>query len=375
LALLLAIREMKTKPNCHVSIEKFDDIAFGEDDYAHCILQAKHHIAPKDMTDLSVDVWKTLRIWIEQTQSGTFTNADTRRVLITTAVAPADGAMSKLRTGSSKADRLAAYSLLTQAAKTSTNKTSQVGREHFLKLTPAEAELLLDTITVVDRAPDLHNVFDEVVGELHILSASSADKIAEALEGWWFGAVGKRLVGADATEIPVQHIAIKAQELAALYGPKGLPVTDPEEFGEKAYQPEDEDQMYVRQMRLIQLQDNVIKRGIQDFYRSNTQRSRWARENLLLDGEVAKYERKLQDQWERRFDADCCDASTTDENGKRGMGRKVFFWASQQQVEFRNVIETWITAGTFHSLADRRKIGWHPSYHDHLGEESEDATA
>jgi hypothetical protein len=37
-------------------------------------------------------------------------------------------------------------------------------------------------------------------------------------------------------------------------------------------------------------------------------------------------------------------------------------WASQQEVQFRNVVETWITAGSFHSLSDRLEIGWHPDY-------------
>jgi hypothetical protein len=33
LALLLALRELKRKPNCQISIEKFDDIAFHDEDY------------------------------------------------------------------------------------------------------------------------------------------------------------------------------------------------------------------------------------------------------------------------------------------------------------------------------------------------------
>lgn len=375
LALLLAIREMKVKPNCHVSIEKFDDIAFHEEDLAHCVVQAKHHIGPKDVTDSSVDIWKTLRIWISQLKAGSFSKADTRRFLITTATAPADGALAMLRANSGPEGRKTAKERLAAAARASANKTSEPGRNDFLALTDEEVDVLLASIIVVDGAPDLHNVFDEVEGELRILSANSADKVAQSLEGWWLGAVAKRLVGVETSEIPVQHIAIKAQEFAALYGPAGLPVSDPTEFGERPYSIEDEDETYVKQMRLIQLSDRAIKRGIQDFYRSNTQRSKWARENLLLDGDVTRFEAKLQDSWERKFEEECIEAQTADDDLKNAMGRKVFHWASQQQIEFRNVIETWITAGSFHGLADRVKVGWHPNFLDHLTVGADDGAA
>ncbi len=375
LALLLAIREMKVKPNCHVSIEKFDDIAFHDEDLAHCVVQAKHHIGPKDVTDNSVDIWKTLRIWISQLKAGSFSNADTRRFLITTATAPADGALAMLRASCGPEGRKTAKERLGAAARASTNKTSEPGRNDFLALTDEEVDVLLASVIVLDGAPDLHNVFDEVEGELRILSANSADKVAQSLEGWWLGAVAKRLVGVETSDIPVQHIAIKAQEFAALYGPIGLPVSDPTEFGERPYSIEDEDETYVKQMRLIQLSDRAIKRGIQDFYRSNTQRSKWARENLLLDGDVTRFEAKLQDSWERKFEEECGEAQTADDDSKNAMGRKVFHWASQQQIEFRNVIETWITAGSFHGLADRVKVGWHPNFLDHLTVGADDGAA
>lgn len=274
--------------------------------------------------------------------------------------------MSLLRLGADRPSRVKAIAALRAAASSSTNKSSQIGRDAFLALTAEEAELLLSTITVIDGAPNLHDVFAEIEGELRIVSATSADKIAEALEGWWLGAISRRLIGNEDTQIPVQHIAIKAQELAAQFGPKALPVSDPEELGTKTYDLDDEEQIYVKQMRLIRLNQASVNRGIQDFYRSNTQRSRWARENLLLDGDLAKYESKLVDHWGRRFDSDCGDAHTSDDNGKLGMGRKVYFWASQQQIEFRNVVETWITAGTYHSLADRMKVGWHPNFEEHF---------
>jgi hypothetical protein len=367
LALLLGLQAVKKKANGQISIEKFDDIAFSNEDHADCIIQAKHHVSAKDLTDSSVDIWKTLRIWTQDFKAGVISNSETRRMLITTAVAPGGSAMSKLRPETSATDRIAARIALQKTAKASKNKASKKGREAFLELTDQEADLLIASILIMDAYANLPDVLDDIEGELRIVAPSHADKVTEALEGWWLKIVAKRLVGEETVQIPLQNILKKANEIGGWFGPDGLPVSDPDELGDKPYDPSDEAEIYVKQMRLVQLPATTIQRGIRDFYRSKAQRSKWAREGLLLDGESSKYDAKLQDQWERRFEADCYDAAESDDDGKCKIGRDNYFWASQQQVGFRNVVEGWITAGSFQGLADRLKVGWHPHFIDHLG--------
>lgn len=366
LALLLGLQTVKKKPNGQISIEKFDDIAFDNDNIAECIIQAKHNITPKTLSDSSVDVWKTLRIWVQDFKEGIITNSETKRLLITTAIALENSAVSKLRSGSSKEDRVSARTSLQETARKSKNLASESGRKAFLDLTDEEADLLIASIQVIDAYANLPDVNGDIEGELRIVAPNHSDKVTEALEGWWLKIVAKRLVGEETRQIPLQDILKKAHEIGGWFRPDGLPVSDPEDFGDKPYDPNDESETYVKQMRLVQLPDNIVQRGIRDFYRSNAQRSKWARESLLLDGEASRYDEKLQDQWERRFAADCCDAGASNDEDKRKIGRTVYFWASQQQVGFRNVVETWITAGSFHGLADRLKVGWHPDFSDHL---------
>ncbi len=372
---MLGLQAVKKKPNGQISIEKFDDIAFDNEDHVSCIIQAKHHIAAKDLTDSSVDVWKTLRIWIQDFKAGVISNAETRRLLITTSTASNQSAFSKLRPTSSKEDRVLARTLLQQAAKTSQNVASKLGREAFLNLTNEEADLLMASIQVMDAYANLPDVLDDIEGELRIVAPSHADKVTEALEGWWLKVVAKRLVGEETMQIPLQDILKKANEIGGWFGPDGLPVSNPEELGDKPYDPSDEAEVYVKQMRLVQLPTATVQRGIQDFYRAKAQRSKWAREGLLLDGETSRYDCKLQDKWERRFEADCCDAADANANDKLTIGRKIYFWASQEQVGFRNVVEGWITAGSFQGLADRLRVGWHPHFNDHLGNGGDDGEA
>ena len=87
LALLRGLQLLKKKPNGQISIEKFDDVAFESEDIVDCLIQAKHHSSPKSLSDSSVDLWKTLRIWIEHSKKGALTTSDFRFNLITTATA------------------------------------------------------------------------------------------------------------------------------------------------------------------------------------------------------------------------------------------------------------------------------------------------
>lgn len=362
LALLFGLHMLKKKPNGHISIEKFDDVAFDTNDIADCLIQAKHHIKPKSLSDVSVDLWKTMRIWIEHFKQGALTASDLRFNLITTATASSGSAMELLRPGAGSAEIIEARKLLCQAAKDSTNKDSLVGREAFLELTNIEAEALLGRIDVLDQHPNLIDVMGEIEGELILLSPNHVSSVAEYLEGWWLGVVGKCLMTEGSASIPVQHIIIKASEIGNMFKSDNLPVDDPDALGAKDYTVDDESAVFVRQMRAVKFNEPALHRGVQDFYRAAAQRSKWARENLLLDGEASKYDSGLRDRFERKFDAGIEDVVSGDEESAKKFGRQMCHWASQQEVQFRNVVETWITAGSFHSLSDRLEIGWHPDY-------------
>lgn len=364
LALLQALRMVKKHPNGHISIEKFDDIAFEDGDISKCLMQAKHSVSAKSLDDNSVELWKTLRVWMSALDDGLVSLGNTKFMLITTSEAKSTAAATLLRTGASEGDIESAYQLLCDAAKKSESKTTAPARDAFLALTQAEALALLRQVEIIDLHSNLADVTDEIEGELFILSPQHVDQVTEHLEGWRLNVVGKCLVGESLAVIPVQHVAIKASEIGKLFSEMALPITSPGDLGAKDYSKEDEAHIFVKQMRALKVPDSMVERGVRDFYRSFAQRSKWARESLILDDELSMYDARLKDGWERRFeealllDKPECDASeiTT--------GRKLFLWASKESQPLRNVIETWITAGSYHGLADRLEVGWHPKFKD-----------
>ena len=247
-------------------------------------------------------------------------------------------------------------------AEKSKNRSTSAARDRFLSLTDDQARTLLNQIDVLDSHPNLVDVMEEIEGELILTAPKHTSRAAKYLEGWWLSIVATRLLDAGSPAIPVQHIIMKANEIGRSFGDDSLPLDDPDKLGAKGYSSDDEAELFVKQMRVVGLSDSVVRRGAQDYYRAFAQRSKWARERLLLDTELSKHDAKLEDRWGRKRDEELATGPVSTETEKKSLGCRLYFWASQQSIPLRNIVEAWITAGSYQGLADRLKVGWHPDF-------------
>src|ERR1039457_4396791 len=66
-ALLEGLRAVRDTPQLLISIEKFDDVAFEANNEPTALIQTKHHINRRgDLSDTSVDLWKTVAVWLDK---------------------------------------------------------------------------------------------------------------------------------------------------------------------------------------------------------------------------------------------------------------------------------------------------------------------
>jgi len=125
----------------------------------------------------------------------------------------------------------------------------------------------------------------------------------------------------------------------------------------------------VTQLREIGIKPNRIQNAILDYYRAFKQRSSWARENVLVEGEVEEYEDLLVDEWGRYrdvifedLDDDCA------ENLLKEAGKELYKWAELNTDHLRireRVSEPYVVRGNFHILANQRptpRVYWHPRF-------------
>lgn len=362
-ALLRGLEEGRTSAGHALTIEKFDDIAFEEGDSPVELIQAKHHGKPGDTSDKSVDVWKTLAIWTERVKGDPVTAADTRFVFLTTNTASPSSALSRLRQTGENRDVDGAVALLIDAAKSSNSMATAKARADFVAMDEGLRKLLVGNIWVLDRAPNIVNVRDDI--EALLFYSAPRDHIktfTDYLEGWWFSRIISALTDPTQASIPLTAIQAKIDDLRESFQTGKLPLDETIEAMPPVSTLPDDDRAFVRQMRLVGLPEPSTLAAVHDYYRAFEQRSRWARENLFLDGEADRYDRALQDAWQRRLAAKKEEYGNCSNADKEKLGRELFHWASSYPKPLRNRDELWLSSGSYQILADSIRVGWHPEF-------------
>lgn len=361
--LLVGLRALLDTPQLLISIEKFDDVAFEEDGEPITLIQTKHHIGKSgDLSDKSVDLWKTIAVWLSILNEDIEAPFRMKFILLTTANAPEGSAASKLR--ARERDEKAADELLIAAAESSDNQATEKARTAYVGL-PEQIRLsLLKSVMVLDGSPNIIDVREEIAQGLHhAASRDQIDNLVERLEGWWFGAIIRAMSGKSSNAIPVLAIEQRVDELREEFKREALPVDYKDAAPPQSVIAELDKRPFVQQLRKIEIGAPRIEYAIRDYYRASEQRSRWAREELLLDGELERYEQELTEAWEPRHAAIVEEAESASANQKVNLGKSLFKWVEQDaSFPLRTVRDRFLTHGSYHILANRHAVGWHPDY-------------
>jgi hypothetical protein len=361
-ALLKGLEAISDRPELELTIEKFDDVAFVQGGSPVELIQTKHHIAKTgNLTDASVDLWKTLGIWARQVAADVDKVFRRRFILVTTGAAPEGSAASFLRMRDRDEDR--ARQLLAHVAATSKNSGNGLNYKAFIELGDVRQANLLKAIDILDGSPNIIDIREDICRVVRMAVAKEhLDHFVERLEGWWFGVVINAL--SHRNSISVMSIDNRVDELREEFRRTALPVDFGGATPSSAVVADLDKRPFVRQLRRINVGSQRIEYAIRDYYRASEQRSKWAREQLLVDGEVGSYEQQLIEAWEPRFAAmvDELPKVCSDEV-KVASAQALYKWAEVDALfPLRSAAHRFLTHGSFQILANRLKVRWHPDY-------------
>lgn len=148
----------ETEEEAGIVIEGLDDIELGTAKLKH-LKQLKHHIKKKaSLSSLSVDLWKTIRVWSAGLKAKEWKPLETKLTLITTATAPKNSIAFLLRDDSNR-DPDAALKKMVKMA-TGTYKSTRLKDEFdaFNALTKIQQKLLVQAIVIADASPNIVDI-------------------------------------------------------------------------------------------------------------------------------------------------------------------------------------------------------------------------
>ena len=366
LALLSSMRRLARDASFTVYLETLDDVVFEEAGSAVELLQLKHHRErAANLTDSSPDLWKTLRVWMEGRANATI-STDGQLFLVTTSAVGDGSAASMLLVEDRDVDE--AVKRLSTTATTSTSNTNEPAYKLFRGMTEDERTRLLESVVVLPNAPSIDETGSALRQEARLaVRREHLNPFLSRLEGWWFGRALRQMIAVDTPPILSNELESEIDDLREQFKLDALPVDQDildAEVDDEAY----ENAVFVHQVKLTGVSNRRVLTAIRDYYRAFEQRSRWMREDLLLVGELDRYEQHLREEWELEFDRisdELGDAAA--EDAKRKAAQVVYIWVEKSCFPIREMVRhPSMSRGSLHILADRMRVGWHPDFMDRL---------
>ncbi len=362
-----------------VFLEKDDDLDFIEGDGGKSLASLKHKAVGDRLTDLSTDFWKSVNIWLARYKRDGRAVSNLHFFLFTTGTVSADSFLTRLLPDQPVASGDAAT--LTELANTALAKSKSplIGKiaTEFNELSDSEKQDFLERILILDGSPRIGDIPATIKDKyMRTVRREYREFVFERLEGWWNDAVIKQLTRARTEGIFGYEVSDKLSAFAEEYKADNLPITFRGKVPADDIETETDPRLFVAQLRDIGISSNRIRSAILDYYRAFEQRSAWARENLLVSGEVEEYEDRLADEWNRYKDVIFEKLKDDTEDALREAGVTLYNWAEFETGKIESlrirarVTEPYVLRGSFHILADNKpepRVYWHPSFLERLG--------
>ena len=379
-ARLALLHVLQSPEDTAVFLEKDDDLDFVDSDGGKSLASLKHKAVGDHLTDLSTDFWKSVNIWLVRYKRDGRAASNLRFFLFTTGTVSVDSFLARLLPDQPAASGDAATLTELANAALAKSKSQLIGQiaTEFNELSDPEKQNFLERILILEGSPRIGDIPATIKDKcMRSVRREHREFVFERLEGWWSDAAIKQLTGARTEGIFGYEVSDKLAAFAEEYKADNLPITFRGKVPADDIVTETDPRLFVAQLREIGISSNRIRSAILDYYRAFEQRSAWARENLLVSGEVEEYEDRLADEWNRYKDVAFEKlAGDSAEDALREDGATLYNWVEFETGKIESlrirarVTEPYVLRGSFHILADTApepRVYWHPRFLDRLG--------
>jgi len=365
---LLLLFTSKQEDNAKILIESLDDIEIKIDDKTK-LYQSKYHLKSKtNLSDRSSDFWKTMRVWCEQIENGDIDIEKTIFTLITTEKISTNSIIYDIK---NKNDIDNILQNLNNIADETSNNENRKGYVAFKALTSSQQKQLIEKIYVIDSSLDFKDINRKILNELKLSTEpSKIQALFERVIGWFlYNSILHLLREKDF--ISFEELSQQINLITDTFKSDNLPIDFPEKIaldGEELQKIQSF--KFVQQLELIDSSPRMTNTAISDYQRSFKQRSKWLKDNLLSPQEEIDFDKKLVDDWERKFNLllDKYENIPVDQKANKGNEfYKKFYIENIPNIYIRERFrESYLTLGSCHMLSDKLQIGWHPDFEEFL---------
>lgn len=348
-----------------VSVEVLDDVALNSEGKTN-LIQTKAGTGANPVSDGAVELWKTIRNWIDQIKEG---EIDPLHASFTVYVgAPHKGnlcfAMSSAQ-GQTEIDaviqKIESRFLTLTTKKLKRQLGGEIRQQMEVVLDPKNRKHLEQVIAhfnyrhgSADSYADLRVRFSKMA-----IQDSLLEMMMDRMAGWVKRqidtAIEKNLDAVISVkdfrrELTSYHVKLINQPFLERFTfevPKG-------ELAEHA------SRLYFRQLILIEADDNELMEAVSNYLSALAHAVRYCRDEVINPASLGEYAAELRALWSQLKKKWELQGNT---KGDVHFGKSLLNDCSLQKTKMQGSdVPTFFMCGSFHGLADELEIGWHPKY-------------
>lgn len=363
---------LKSEEGNELFVEGADDFEVSQNG-EKTLVSLKHKAEGDRLTNLSLDFWKSVNIWLDAYKSFGKASSSLVFFLFSTSTVSDDSFLIKL-TGSKSNDKEIVN--LADAALISTNQQLLIAiKSKYDQLTNLEKQDFLFRITIFDNSIRIEDIAETIQKTwFRSIYVQYRKPVYERLLGWWEEQVLGQLTGKRVSPISGLEVSDKLSSIASEINEECLPIDFMDAVPSSSEFEEFKKMLFVKQLQELSVSSKSIRNAILDYYRAFEQRCVWVhRDFLMYEEEITRWEKRLEDEWSRY--KECVMYGVPDDASEQQLknaGHAIYQWAQVESdfLKIRDkVTEPYVRRGNFHLLANESpvpRIYWHPLFLERL---------
>lgn len=352
---------LRSGPGDAVCVEVLSDVATLKPDGGVIAEEDKSSIVGNPLTDKSTDLWKTFSNWIKAIISKHLDVGKTKFILYCNQ-SGRSGIVDKF---SSARNQQEAQSAIDDAKKVLNDiKKDHDIWEYYDFVVNQNESLLVEVVERFELQIGSDVGFEDVRYEIrrkHV-PESQIEFLMDQISGWLQKVITEKIATREPATISWEEF--NHQFLVLFDRTRRRELLD----FTLQYPPKDEDiqshvkvhPIYLKQLDVIGTTDDDILEAVSDFLRADVNRERWIEDGIIDENVAFDFETKLISFWKnQRKKIDITEKSRTEED----KGQLLLGECKSRQETIRDMSPPCSTiAGTYHALANKPVLGWHPNW-------------
>lgn len=356
-----------------IGIETSDDVSIQGTQGTLLLEQDKHSIQQdgEPFGDRSKGLWNTLATWIEALDAEEV--PETTRFLMVTNKALPECIAQQIGRAQSESEVAACVAALQKASQKPPKHVTQLMKRVMRSDSNANLRRLISQCDLADASTSAGGqaLREQTVSHLQLPAwcVAQADSIVDELLGWLHKTALEAWQKNQPAWIQRDHfinqlhaiIDRRKRQIARERSEHLIEVTD-------AKVGENKGSRFVKQLNLITDDDTVVDNAIRDWVRCNIEKSRLSAEGNITDDDWKAFETSLHARWGK--------IRVRVIRMKKGVhegdvGFEIFTETTEdyrEKLAGSDTEQVYLTAGTYHRLADLLRVGWHPRFEELMSE-------